>query len=324
MPAQVCTSWFGRVRLLLLRTSAAAHLPHLAAYHGLQRLQDLQLQLDRLLPKAPAASGTGEEAAEARGGVLSPTAAGAMPPKTPLAGSHGSRLPGAPEAAAASNPAVALLAATRGSPDPGLREEQQQAGSRSAAGQRRGLSQHQLQSAAAKVADAAGMTAAALCTLGDAAGLEGLQAYCRSAFDPLLRAVQPATPGATFPPAADDGELAEAAAAAWDWLTAAREQAAGRYEAAVERYTQLFVSGARSSLQCVPSGTVARLVADAYTALGDPAGLRGWLQVRRWHRHTCASPCIAGSHCRALSYMHLTTLPSMLVAVDQARQPAAP
>ena len=45
---QVCEDWFTRMRMLLLRTSAAASSPHLTLHHAFARLADLKVQLRHL------------------------------------------------------------------------------------------------------------------------------------------------------------------------------------------------------------------------------------------------------------------------------------
>ena len=303
--SQVCQAWFARVRLLLLRAAAAAQLHELAAYHALLRLRDLQQQLHKLLPAEGAGAGRGpeKEAEEEEGAAgakedaaLSPVASLVGAAQTPLAGRTQQRISEEESAAAGANPAAVLLAATRGSPDAALRREQQLAGAAGAAHSGRGLSQQQLQAAAAKVAEAAAVAAAAMCALGDAEAVAGLQAFCRGAFQPLLQHVQQAASGdssalrAGTDSAAGTAAAAAAATAAWDWLEAVQHQAAGRYEDATRQYRQLYTTsqGAPApSLQCVPAGTLTRLAAEAYAAVGDAAGLRQWLKV--------CLPCSDGS-----------------------------
>lgn len=45
---QVCEDWFTRMRMLLLRTSAASNSPHLTLHHAVARLADLKAQLRHL------------------------------------------------------------------------------------------------------------------------------------------------------------------------------------------------------------------------------------------------------------------------------------
>ncbi len=45
---QVCEDWFTRMRMLLLRTSAASNSPHLTLHHAFARLADLKAQLRHL------------------------------------------------------------------------------------------------------------------------------------------------------------------------------------------------------------------------------------------------------------------------------------
>lgn len=213
-----------------------------------------------------------------------------MPPETPLAGKQERRLSAGQAAGSeAVNPAAALLAATRGSPDVTLRQglhagTQAEPGSPAAAARSRQLSRQQLQAAAAKVAETAAAAASALCALGDADGLTGLQSFCRQAFQPLLLRLQGlGRAGPEADQATGDADLsdaaASAAAAAWDWLAAVQQQAAGQYEAAVQQYLQLFGPGAQPGMQCVPAAALARLAAEAYAAVGDSEGLSAWLQV---------------------------------------------
>ena len=54
MHLQVCEDWFTRMRLLLLRTSAAANAPHLTLHHAYARLVDLKSQLRHLQAAAAA------------------------------------------------------------------------------------------------------------------------------------------------------------------------------------------------------------------------------------------------------------------------------
>lgn len=56
---QVCEDWFTRMRLLLLRTSAASNAPHLTLHHAFARLIDLKSQLRHLQ-----AAGAAAEAAQ--------------------------------------------------------------------------------------------------------------------------------------------------------------------------------------------------------------------------------------------------------------------
>ena len=51
---QVCEDWFTRMRMLLLRTSAAAKAPHLTLHHAYARLADLKSQLRHLQAAAAA------------------------------------------------------------------------------------------------------------------------------------------------------------------------------------------------------------------------------------------------------------------------------
>lgn len=254
-----------------MRAAAAAGLHELAAYHALLRLRDLQQQLLQLLP-APAPALAGERQPSADLAAASSGEAATPAAETPLAGTARRISSGAGGTADAVNPAAALLAATRGSPDTALRR--QQPGSPAAAAHGRQLSQQQAQQAAAKVAEAAAAAAAALCALSDAEGVAGLQAYCRQAFQMLLQQVQPKQ-GAEG--GSDQAAALAAAAAAWDWLAAVREHAAGRFEAAVGRYSQLHAPG--GALQCAPTPVLARLAAEAYAAVGDASGLLDWLQV---------------------------------------------
>lgn len=288
-----------------MRAAAAAGLHELAAHHALLRLCDLQQQLQQLLPAPAPASADERQPSDAGAGSGSEATAGnaeaaAPEAETPLAGKARRISSGAGGPADAANPAAALLAATRGSPDAALRH--QQPGSPAHGRQ---LSQQQAQQAAAKVAEAAAAAAAALCALGDPEDLAGLQAYCSHAFQPLLQRLQPKQ-------GAGDGSLeaaapsAAAAEAAWDWLAAVREQAAGRYEAAERRYSQLCAPA--GALQCAPMPLLARLAAEAYAAAGDAAGLQGWLRVRSeecgvasWRGKLCAVwPCQRARICQAL------------------------
>ena len=59
---QVCEDWFNRMRLLLLRTSAASNAPHLTLHHAYARLVDLKSQLRHL--QAAAAAEAAAEAAQ--------------------------------------------------------------------------------------------------------------------------------------------------------------------------------------------------------------------------------------------------------------------
>ena len=301
---QVCRGWFARIRPLLLRTAAAAHLHELAVYHGLRRLHDLQRHLQALLPSAasgdgaPDAQGSTGAASSSMGAALGAPAATSDPVEeeaaSPDTGASAAAAPPSLQRRASSiasegtgaNPSAALLAATRGSPDPALRQQRQQqrqAGIPANTSQQAGrqLSHQQLQQAAAKVADAAAAVAAALCAMGDAQGVAGLQAYCRQAFLPLLRQWhqlqrQPASDESST----DDPAAVAAAGAAWDWLSAVQCQAAGRYEAAIQHYSQVYSTADAAALQCVPGSALARLAADAYVALGDGEGLQLSLQVR--------------------------------------------
>ncbi len=287
---QVCEAWLARLRLPLARAAAAAGLHELAAYHALRRLQDLRQQVAALLPAASTpAGGTGSDATAQTAAAAPRQEASPVPPETPLAGKQERRLSaGQPAGSEAANPAAALLAATRGSPDVALRQQlgaQAEPGSPAAAAHGRQLSRQQLQSAAAKVADVAATAASALCALGDADAIAGLQAFCRQAFQPLLLRLQGlARAGPEAGPASsDDADTSEAAAAAaaWDWLAAAQQQAAGRYEAAAQQYMGLFGPEAQPGMQCVPAAVLARLAAEAYAAVGDSEGLASWLQVSR-------------------------------------------
>lgn len=286
---QVCQAWFARLRLPLARAAAAAGLHELAAYHSLLRLEDLRQQVAALLPAGATqpTSGASSEATSQPVGAAAGREPSPAPPETPLAGKQERRLSAGQAAGGdAANPAAALLAATRGSPDVTLRQAGAEPGSPAAAARSRQLSRQQLQAAAAKVADAAATAAAALCALGDADGVVGLQAFCRHAFQALMLRLQGLVgPGADAgQPGGDAGTsdaAAAAAAAAWDWLAAVQQQAAGRYEAAAQHYMQLFGPSGRSGMQCVPAAALARLAAEAYAAVGDSGGLSSWLQVRK-------------------------------------------
>ena len=54
MCVQVCEDWFTRMRMLLLRTSAASNAPHLTLHHAYARLTDLKSQLRHLQAAAAA------------------------------------------------------------------------------------------------------------------------------------------------------------------------------------------------------------------------------------------------------------------------------
>ena len=289
---QVCQAWFARVGPLLLRAAAAAQLHELAVYHALQRLRDLQQHTQALLPAVTAAredssrdSSEGAEAAAASPTAQTPLAERQQQQQRVAASQTGG------DASATANPATALLAATRGSPDIALRSrqqrQQQQPGSPAIGSHRsRQVTRQQLQQAAAKAAEAAAAAAAALVALADAEGVAGLQAYCQQAFQPLLQLLHQLQAGggpdaaAAAAPGDADPAASAAAAAAWDWLVAVQLQAAGRYEEAVEQYSKLYTSPAASGMQCAPAGALARLVGEAYAAVGDAAGLQRWLQVR--------------------------------------------
>ncbi|KAL0054989.1 hypothetical protein WJX82_005498 [Trebouxia sp. C0006] len=60
---KVCEDWFTRMRMLLLRTSAASNSPHLTLHHAFARLADLKAQLRHL--QAAAAEAEAARAAEA-------------------------------------------------------------------------------------------------------------------------------------------------------------------------------------------------------------------------------------------------------------------
>ena len=279
----MCHTWLSRVRPALMRAAAASQLHELAAYHSLARLRDLQQQLQALLPK-PASADTTQSGGSADAAVAEADAA-ALSARMPLGLQQRQRLTAADASpgGSAANPAAALLAATRGSPELGMRGQQalQEPGSPARGRQ---LSQQQVQQAAAKVADATAVAAAALCALGDADGIAGLQAYCRSSFAQLLRQLytqqqEEEAAGASPDPAA-------AADSAWDWMEGVQQQAAGRYEAALLHYSMYSGSGPMA-LQCAPAGALAGLVARAYAAVGDAAGLHTWLQVRNARRRAC-------------------------------------
>lgn len=281
---QVCQAWFARVRPALVRAAAAAQLHDLAVYHAILRLQALQQHTQTLLPAAaaPAAPVAAEASSESAAGIAEPAVAAT---RAPLAGKQRRISGGEGSVGDAANPAAALLAATRGSPSTALL--QQPPGSPAAAAHGRQPSQLQVQQAAGKVAEVAAAAAAALCALGDAQGVAGLQAYCRQAFQPLLEQLHHKREAM----AADANPAAGAAVAAWDWLAAVQEQAAGRYESAIQRYCQLYGPAApASTMQCVPAAALARLVAEAYAAVGDAAGLKAWLQVSV-RRRACFVHC---------------------------------
>lgn len=285
---QVCHAWLARMRPLLARAAAAAGLHELAAYHATRRLADLQQQLEALLPpaatQARAAVGSTSDVGEAAAAAEAPgTSPASLSAQTPLGQQQQQLSAGGRSASDAANPAAALLAATRGSPDAALKQQQQPG---SPSDRRRQLSPLQLQQAAGKAAEAAAVAATAMCALADGDAIAGLQAYCRKAFQPLvqhmLRRQQEAeagTPGEA-PAASDASSLKAGASAAWDWLTAVQLQAAGRYEAALQRYSELYGPAAKGGMQCVPAGALSRLVAEAYAAAGDAAGLQDWMQVR--------------------------------------------
>lgn len=268
------------MRPALVRTAAAAHLPELAAHYALLRLQDLHQQLQPLLQQAAAASAkaTEEEGAEAAGEAAASNDAAAVPAQaTPLPlGKQQRRISGSAALGGAANPAAALLAATRGSPDVTQRAAEPGSPAKGPA-----LTQRQVQQAAAKVAEAAAAAAAALCTLGDVESLAGLQAHCRSSFQHLLECVHTMRQGTLAAAAARPGDVAAAAGGAWDWLGAVQLQAAGRYEAALEQYARVCGPGASASggMQCAPPTALAGFVAEAYAGVGDSVGLQAWLQV---------------------------------------------
>lgn len=294
------------MRLALLRASTAAQLHELAAHHALQRLRDLEQQVPALLPTpappaaadSPVAAQRGSQDGSVGAGTPASTrglAAAAASERTPL----DSRQPGGAAAAgsdAAANPAAALLAATKGSPDVAQRLQQLEPGSPAEAAQR-------AQQAAAKVAEAAAAAAAALCALSDADGVAGLQAYCQRAFGPLLEHLhhrQQAAGSGTSANNGDDAEAAAAGEAAWQWLAAVQLQAAGQYEAALVQYARLYDAPGANSVQCAPASAVARLAAQAYTAVGDAPGLERWLQVRARLLSLCGMHAVAWVVCASV------------------------
>lgn len=303
----MCRAWFARLRPTLVRAAAAAQLHELAAFHALQRLEDLRQQAQMLMPAAAAAGGTLASSVAGSPAIAAVTAAApegsnrsgtsslaeapdAMPGQPWLTERRASGIAAAAEGAAgAANPAAALLAATRGSPDSALLGQQsKEPASPAAAAQRNRTTRQRAQQLAAKVAEAAAAAASALCALEDADGVAGLQDFCRLSFQPLLQllyvqqaetttASATAATDSTSPASADEAAAAAAAFAAWDWLSAAGQQAAGRYEAAIKQYGQLYAPSA--CRQCAPAGALARLAAEAYMAVGDADGLATWLQV---------------------------------------------
>ena len=294
------------MRLALLRASTAAQLHELAAHHALQRLRDLEQQVPALLPTpappaaadSPVAAQRGSQDGSVGAGTPASTrglAAAAASERTPL----DSRQPGGAAAAgsdAAANSAAALLAATKGSPDVAQRLQQLEPGSPAEAAQR-------AQQAAAKVAEAAAAAAAALCALSDADGVAGLQAYCQRAFGPLLEHLhhrQQAAGSGTSANNGDDAEAAAAGEAAWQWLAAVQLQAAGQYEAALVQYARLYDAPGANSVQCAPASAVARLAAQAYTAVGDAPGLERWLQVRARLLSLCGMHAVAWVVCASV------------------------
>lgn len=357
-----------------MRAAAAAQLHELTAYHALQRLHDLRQQAQGLLPaptsalaagsgavtttaSSPAAAAAREASSPSDAG-MSPSGALAAPGQSLLTERRASGIAAAVEATAgAANPAAALLAATRGSPDLALLGPQsREPASPAAAAQRSRLARQRAQQLAAKVAEAAAAAAGTLCALGDADGIAGLQAFCRRSFQPLLQLLyarqavgaadsMPATES-LLPAAADDATAAAAAASAWDWLSAAGHQAAGQYEAAIRQYSELCSSTGSAGQQCVPGSTLGLLAAQAYAAVGDAEGLAAWLHVSHadlaahifcvclqrlggCHLLITAKPGPATVPARALllppggAWPDLPPTPAPCPTPDQARQQAA-
>eukprot|EP00887_Chlorella_sp_A99_P005628 scaffold1.g5628.t1 len=280
---KVCRGWFARMRAALLRVASALRLPHLAAFHGFCRLQELQQQLQGVLPVANAKPPPQPQLQQHPKLVPVASPAAAPPHQAPakqlLQRTKG---PADSSAAPAASPAAALVAATKASPDAG-RARVEPSLLVPPMGGRQQLSKQQLLGAAAKVGEAAGAVAAALCMLHDPASIRGLQSYCRGAFLPLVQQLEqpaPASPGspgpgeATQPPQGLTAAAASVAAtAAWEWLSAAELHAAGKHEQAVWRCISFSSS---TSQPFVHASTLAQLTAAAYAAVGDAAGLTAW------------------------------------------------
>ena len=288
------------MRPALLRCAVSLQLPHLALFHGLRRLQELQQQLQAALPGG-GGSGSKPQQAPAR----PPERAGAPPAAQAVGVAAAPGTPASLQAPArqlllrnrepmggglpSANPAAALVAATRASPDAKARG---QPASSSSSGSKQELTRQQLLGAAATVGEAAGAAAAALCTLRNPASIRGLQSFCRQAFQPLLRALEQPVLGA--PGAAGSGgggvsgsgasnvmeeaeatvKAAMASVAAWEWLSPVALHAEGRYEEAVWQY----LSYSSASRPFVHKPTIWQLTAAAYSAVGNVAGLTAWQQ----------------------------------------------
>jgi hypothetical protein len=279
---QVCVGWFNRMRPLLLRASAALSAHHLALYHGYQRLQDLhahaQVLLAKAVPTPPRATHHKQRFADAALAAAKAAAkeAGGIAGTPSLIGRQVLQRPGSPKSFPTQSPAAALLAATRRRSSAGSTNTA--SGSSSKRAQRAAASAlapsklpadvlsppQQAQVILVKVAEAVGMLARVLCALRDADGIAGLQAFCRKAFDPLVR-LQCSASGRSARQAEGDW---------WAWLTAVQLQAAGRYEEALQQYASLLTS---SNKAAVASEVVGDLAAQAYAAVGSWEKLDGWL-----------------------------------------------
>lgn len=291
-----------------LRMAVALREPHLAALHGMRRLQELEQQLQAVLSAGNKAQQHAKQAtkpamssptvAAAKSPAVPPVPPGLAAPQPPVRQLLQRAQEGTAELPTA-NPAAALLAATRGSPDSSAsRAKASLAASLSPAAVASGQQQptrEQLVSVAARVGEAAGAVAAALCELRDPAAIHGLQSYCRKAFLPLLqRLEQPPQTAAGAPAAAtlpvDPTVVAAAtvaAVSAWEWLSAVELHAAGRYEQAVRLYvsyssasTAAGGSGGDSTppKPFLPASTLWALTAEAFAALGNAAGIVSWQQ----------------------------------------------
>lgn len=334
---QVCTDWFARIGPLALRVATATQHHPLTLCLGMCRLRALEGQARQLLASVPpsspvavvtfSAAGAGQPlrlqaAAAAAGGTEagqgswatkllgrpgSALTTATSPASTPTPGADTSSSPvaaagGQPAAAAdeppsplspgsaGASPAAALLAAARGGPALGAGGHGLLPG---------GPPRHaqQAQQLWAKAADAAAMTARALCALRDADGVAELRSYCASAFAPLERLLAqlgcapaatvahagPAAGGATSigsTASAGSSSSSNQTGAAWGWLGAVQLHAAGRYEVSLLHYASLEQQGALSRAAGPVRSLVAALQAEAFAAVQDWDGLQGWAQVR--------------------------------------------
>ncbi|KAL0031856.1 hypothetical protein WJX79_000268 [Trebouxia sp. C0005] len=298
---KVCEDWFTRMRMLLLRTSAASNSPHLTLHHAFARLADLKAQLRHLQAAAAAPSPVSDASAQrgqsrvlqvkrqkpGQATPVQPTPkvlpltkapSGKVVVATPAPTPGKIKLMARPQSAAEGTSAT-LQPGSEGRADSTSKQHLTPSHARTARAQAARRLSSELQ-------EVLRHAAVAILRIADADAVAGLHQYCQRNFSALPRLVHPANDekaaaesrvGMERP--SSDSSKPGADGQQFDWLYGVSLQASARHEEAAVVYTRFLQQPDKAdTCGCKGQAFLVDRCCEAYASVADWEGLQHWLQ----------------------------------------------